>query len=473
MLRKYFTLIVSLLACNVAFAAKHNTFVYGNVKNLQNPKVYLFKELAFTQTDWPVIDSTMCDRAGNFKLALNLKDALVGAINCSGRAVRIFLTPGDSLRMDIDISDFPKSVTFVGKGGAENNFYLRYRQRHMQPLPQKKMYGAKPAYLLYISDSLFAAAGADFKKAFTDTKANPEFEAFLSQKALYFSATRKLQFPVYQRFVQREDSNEARVDTGYYAFLRTTPFDNPKAYYTDTYADFLYWYFKVRAYEALNTKAFETDESILTKQFDIASAELQGKPLEIAQAAIVSKMFDNNYVTNAGKMIEAMKQRGASTETMQWLDKKYKRFSHLAAGAMAKDFALADTSGKTISLSSLKGKVVYIDFWASWCGPCRKEMPHSRALMEKLKDEPVTFLFVSIDEKPDAWRKAMAQEKLPGIHLLDNRGWSSPILGDYNFHSIPHYVLIDKDGKMVSPDAERPSGGAYAQIKALLDDKKQ
>lgn len=472
MLRNIFTVIVCLCLTNATFAAKHNTFVYGKITNLQNPKVYLFKELAFTQSDWPVVDSTMCDRAGNFKLPLNLADVLVGAISCSGRSVRIFLSPGDSLQMDFDVNDFPKSVTFAGKGGAENNFYLRYRQRHMQPLPQKKMYGAKPAYLLYVSDSLFAAAGADFKKAFTDKPSNPEFEAFLSQKALYFSAARKLQFPVFQRFVQREDSNEARVDTGYFAFLRTTPFDNPKAYYTDTYADFLYWYYKERAYEALNTKAYETDESVLTKQFDIASSELQGKPLEIAQAAIVSKMFDNNYVTNASKMIEAMKQRGASPETVQWLDRKYKRMEHLAYGAKAKDFALADTSGKVISLASLKGKAVYIDFWASWCGPCRKEMPYSKALIEKLKGEPVTFLFVSIDEKPDAWRKAMAQEKLPGIHLLDNRGWQSPILADYNFHSIPHYVLIDKDGKMVNPEAARPSNGAYEQIKAVLDAQK-
>jgi hypothetical protein len=83
------------------------------------------------------------------------------------------------------------------------------------------------------------------------------------------------------------------------------------------------------------------------------------------------------------------------------------------------------------------------------------------------------FLFVSIDEKPDAWRRAMLQEKLPGLHLLDKRGWQSPILADYNFHSIPHYVLIDADGKMVSPDAARPSSGAYEQIKAALGSKRK
>lgn len=470
MLWKYFTLSVCLFACVAANAAPNNTFVYGKVTNLQNPKVYLFKELAFTQNGWPVLDSTMCDRSGNYRFALNLENALVGAVSCSGRSVRVFLSPGDSLRLDFDVNAFPQSVSFAGKGGNENSFYLTYRQRFTGALPQQKMYGSRPAYLLFISDSLYAAAGAEFQKTFAEQKANPNFEAFLSQKAMYFSAARKLQFPVFQRFVQRADSNEARIDTGYYAFLRSVPFENPVAHYTDTYADFLYWYYKVRAYEALNTKAFETDASILNKQAELAAKELQGKALEIALAAIAVKMFDNNQVSNAANVIEQLKQRGASVETVQWLDARFEKMSHLAVGALAKDFALADSSGKQISLSSLRGKVVYIDFWASWCGPCRKEMPHSRQLMEKLKNEPVTFLFVSIDEKPDAWRKAMAQEKLGGVHLLDNRGWQSPVLADYNFRSIPHYVLLDKDGKMVNPDAPRPSA-AYDAIKALLERK--
>ena len=104
-------------------------------------------------------------------------------------------------------------------------------------------------------------------------------------------------------------------------------------------------------------------------------------------------------------------------------------------------------------------------------GPCRKEMPHSRQLIEKFRGQPVKFLFVSIDDKPDAWKKAMRHEKLDGVHINDKKGWRSSLCSDYNFHSIPRYMLIDKEGKMVDPDAKRPSGGAYEEIKALLDRK--
>ena len=459
-----------LCVIGLVATSANRTVVFGKITNAKDTKVYLMRELAFTQNGWPVIDSTATDQDGRYRITLDLVDPLVGALGNSSRNLRIFLSPGDSLQIDFDVSNWPGSVVFSGTGGPENTFYMRYRQQFMPNVAQNKLYGSRPQYFAFLCDSLYNAAGKAFQETFTSTKANPSFEAFLSQKAMYLAAARKMMFPVYQRFVQRADSDEARIDTLYYAFLRNTPFDNPVAYHTDTYADFLYWYYKERAYEALNTKKLtENAEPVLAKQFDLAIAELKGKPLEIAAAAIVSKMFDNNYVTNAGRMIDYLKKQNLSGETLRWLERRYAQMAHLAIGAPAKDFALPDTSGKMISLASMKGKVVYIDMWASWCGPCRKEMPHSRALMEKLKGEPVTFLFVSIDEKPEAWRKALAQEKLPGVHVLDKKGWGSTLTDDYNFHSIPHYILIDQNGKMANPDAARPSGGAYEQIKALLD----
>lgn len=468
---KFFSIaFLSLLVCSAT--AKEKTHLTGQIANAKESKVYLMREVAYAQTDWPVIDSAKIDKEGKFAFRITVDQPLVGAISNSGRVLKIFVSPGDSLHITFDLNHWPASVLFKGKGALENAFYLRYRQEFMGPIPQNKLYGSRPAYYSYLNDSLYGAAGSAFQTAFAEKKANSDFEAFLSQKALYLSAARKMMFPVYQRFVKRPDSIEARVDTTYYSFLRSIPFDNPVAYDTDTYADFLYWYYKARAYDHLNVRSLpENSEQILTTQFDIAASELKGKPLEITLSGVVVKMIDNNYITNAGKMIEIMKQRGLSPEHIMWLDKRYAKYAHLAYGAVAKDFSLPDTAGNMVSLSSLKGKVVYIDVWASWCGPCRKEMPHSRALMDRLKNEPVVFLFVSIDEKPDAWRKALAHEKLQGMHVIDSRGWGSTLTRDYNFNSIPHYILIDQEGRMISADARRPSNGAYEQIKSALESK--
>ena len=451
-MKNILSLIISLLIVNCSYAVvEYNTIIQGKITNKSSNSVLLLKELANSTYNWPAFDSTMTDAEGNFSIKLKIENPLVCALSNSGKTVRLFISPNDTLNITMDMLQWPNSLKFTGRGGMENTFYFQFRQQYSGPIAQNKLYGSRPIYFNYLCDSLYSAAGKEFSDFFTNSPSNKNF-------------------PIFQRFVKRDDSIEARVDTSYFSFLRKVPFDNPAAYQTDYYAEFFYWYYKERAYQALNNvKLFEDDENILLKQFDIAAAELKNIPREIALAKVITKMLEKNYVTNAGKMIEYMKKSGSSVETVIWLDKTYSKYEHLAKGAQPTDFSYPDSLGKMISLSSLKGNIVYIDFWASWCGPCRREMPYSKKLIETFKDQPVTFLFISIDEDKNRWLSAMRQEKLNGVHIIDQKGWGSELCEKYNFHSIPHYVLIDADGKMSDADAKRPSSGAQQQIQNLLD----
>jgi peroxiredoxin len=124
----------------------------------------------------------------------------------------------------------------------------------------------------------------------------------------------------------------------------------------------------------------------------------------------------------------------------------------LQVGQIAPEIALADTSGKIITLSSLKGKYVLIDFWASWCGPCRKEMPNVKRLYEKYKNKNFEILGVSLDRDRSAWIKAIKDDGLPWLHISDLKFWECEAARDYNVQAIPYTVLVDKDGKIIAKE---------------------
>ena len=119
-------------------------------------------------------------------------------------------------------------------------------------------------------------------------------------------------------------------------------------------------------------------------------------------------------------------------------------------GSVAPDFSLPDASGKMISLSSFKGKYVLVDFWASWCSPCRQENPNVVAAFQKFRDKNFTVLGVSLDEKKADWQKAIMKDNLTWTHVSDLGGWNSAVVPLYKIEGIPFNVLIDPQGKILA-----------------------
>ena len=107
-------------------------------------------------------------------------------------------------------------------------------------------------------------------------------------------------------------------------------------------------------------------------------------------------------------------------------------------------FSLIDINGKEVRQQDLIGKVVVIDFWASWCGPCQAQMSHHKQLAEKYKDKNVEFVFISIDQDPEAWREFLKMQPLPGIN--GNDAMLLPI--NFQIQAIPNYFVIDKTGRV-------------------------
>ncbi len=146
-----------------------------------------------------------------------------------------------------------------------------------------------------------------------------------------------------------------------------------------------------------------------------------------------------------------------------YLKKEFKDFElsirKFEKGSLAADFSGKDIYGKEHKLSDYKGMPVYVDVWATWCGPCKIQLPKLKELEKKFHNQPVTFLSISVDKPADEekWKKFVQEENLIGVQIMAENAFDSEFAKVYGINAIPRFMLFDKDGKVVSIDAPRPS----------------
>jgi thiol-disulfide isomerase/thioredoxin len=134
---------------------------------------------------------------------------------------------------------------------------------------------------------------------------------------------------------------------------------------------------------------------------------------------------------------------------------KNKRFNN----TVAPSFDYLNHAGGKMKLEDLKGKYVYVDVWATWCGPCRAEIPSLKKIEEKYHGKKIAFVSVSVDAEKDfeKWKKFVTDQALGGIQLYADKSWNSDFIKSFEINSIPRFILIDPSGKVVDANAARPS----------------
>ena len=135
---------------------------------------------------------------------------------------------------------------------------------------------------------------------------------------------------------------------------------------------------------------------------------------------------------------------------------------------MSPSFDYENHKGGKTKLADLAGKYVYVDVWATWCGPCRAEIPSLKAIEEKYHGKNIEFVSISIDvaKDHDKWKNFVTDKSLGGVQLFADKDWNSDFMNGYGINSIPRFILIDPNGKIVKSDAERPSN---PKLKEELD----
>lgn len=214
------------------------------------------------------------------------------------------------------------------------------------------------------------------------------------------------------------------------------------------------------AQKSLTDEKFEESmPSYKTDEEFFAAADLNAKTLQSKLSGLdqdFNDLFRKMIVMEENQSIMMYKQ-AKKTQTL--------------IGAASPQFDYENHKGGKTKLSDLAGKYVYIDNWATWCGPCRAEIPHLQKVEEKYKGKNIEFVSISVDVEKDheKWKKFVTDKKLGGIQLIADKNWNSDFITAYAINSIPRFILIGPDGKVIDADAKRPSDPALeAQLDSLL-----
>lgn len=200
-------------------------------------------------------------------------------------------------------------------------------------------------------------------------------------------------------------------------------------------------------------KANEIEEKFLSIQADNSQKiKAEIRKMDGSIAALYAVNFLNpeeEFVfmdSLANQLSEDLPKSSLVQEFVQQIDNQ----RNLAVGQMAPEISLPNPEGEIVKLSSLRGQYVLIDFWAEWCGPCRRENPNVVKVYNKYHDKGFEIYGVSLDRDKNKWLKAIAQDKLSWVHVSDLKYWDSDVVPLYSIKGIPFTVLIDKEGRIIA-----------------------
>lgn len=254
--------------------------------------------------------------------------------------------------------------------------------------------------------------------------------------------------------------------------LSKVKLNNDQALISDAYREFLKYYIIYFTSKANGFNKFQDPSLSADKKLAVAKDKLSGSSLAYWQARFITdecerlspfmvkklmnelkELDPNNIYTPA---VKAHCDGRSGNAVANQTDKENTKPEQAATND---ELDLTDVNGKPVQLSDFKGKVVYIDFWASWCGPCRGMMPYSKQLHEQLTDKEkkqIIFLYISIDGNKDAWLKGIKDMDIQGVNVLSPGNWSSKACHYFQINSIPRYMIMNKKGDIVNFNAPRP-----------------
>ncbi len=375
----------------------------------------------------------------------------------------LYLENGFQLNVENNAKEFENSFVFSGTGSDENNFMLKKHQ------VIESVYGKLDSWesvkpLFTLDEKAFIEKNELYKKeilkALDDAKlTNQNFVKLEKLDADFHVLKMYAQYPSTHGYFT--DNREFKTSESFPKIGDDFSMDNEELFkFSYSYRNLAGNNFSKKMYsEADSTK------TPLEKGFEVL------KPIKskLIQSELVKNMMYelNGSTPNLETVYNEMMNYSLDEKFKKELTDKFEIVKNLAKGMPSPTFDYENINGGKTSLESLKGKFVYIDVWATWCGPCIAEIPALKDLEKEYHGKNIEFVSISIDDKKDheEWEKMVANKELKGIQLFADNDWKSDFVKNYAIDGIPRFILIDTEGKIVNADAPRPSD---VKLKELL-----
>jgi thiol-disulfide isomerase/thioredoxin len=407
------------------------------------------------------------DKDGRFALRFEVPHLFTQVFIKNGQqATELFTAEGMDLNLTIDGKNFDSSLRYDGKGKELANFMAKHLLergisiRFTGPLSEL-MGGPSEAFeaeLKKITEKEFAF--------YEQNKAGlpPGFESYWKNYYTYIGYRAMLKYPFFhQMFKQNSMSFKVVASKESFGIVDHVPFVfDDSLVELSSYKDYALNYFlaklsgeNVQNGQVNSPDRYRLDDSVLQLLYSKT-------PTKTAELAIGTTLYSGSVAYDTARNLQLLviyKQHFPQSPNLAILERKMLGLKKLSPGLPAPDFSFKTVDGKEMKLSDLKGKVVVLDFWASWCGPCLAQVPAAKKLEDHFKDKNVVFLKISIDEDLDKWRGAIKKLNMGGIHTCFTQGWQSSVAKQYVVNSIPAYFLIDTNGNMAIANCPTPDQG--------------
>ena len=396
---------------------------------------------------------------GTFRFEVRPHAPVIATLTLGGKRMAVYLEKGRKLTVKADMEDFENTLEFEGTLASENQYYQLF-QKELAPTYGRQVFFSKFQTASPQEFAAFTAAMEDdfavhMRTFMENNTISSNFRRFMQTDVIYQLYSGKLVFPMYHRhFNQLEELPE--MPAGYFDFLVTAKNLSDDQLRVQSAAGFVTEYLQY---------FYMTNEELIPEGLDfpeiymwIAENQLSGPAQGFAKAYSINYMLNFGNFDDAEELYEQFIAENRWQDLSDVLTKSYNNALRVKPGNEAPEFTLTDINGDEVSLSDFRGKVVYLDFWASWCGPCMREVPYAKELKKRFEgEEDLIFLYVSVDEDESAWRRTIEEREIQGVHLRVH-GMQHEIAQAYNVRGVPSFFIIDRDGIIHDNNPSRPSG---------------